>query len=201
MVVVYVDSIRMGTPETAAILRPLIEQHFTPKMTHLITTRFDNDDALSENFVSTIQQEFNFQEFEFINLPDGYLWHKNKLYTKRDLSNPFISLIESVSDFQTVWCSGHHLLDSLGPIRQVETNPQWIQVIHKRNVSNRVRVGNIRLPIKSLPTTFHLIRPANLENETEAAIAFENQMKKKIRRFRWKWKQYRRRILGMKQRE
>ena len=193
MTPIYVESIEVGTPEMSEILRLLINPHISNQTTHLISTRFDNDDAVSENFISVIQEQFSNQEFEFINLPNGYLWRNDKLYTKRDQSNPFISLIETTTDFKTVWCTGHHMVDSYGPIRQVETTPHWIQVIHRRNVSNRVRVGNIRLPVKTLPSTFHLAKQFYSKQESEWRIDLENKMKKKIRRFRWKWKQFKKR--------
>lgn len=187
---VYVDGIKIGTQEVTTILRSLIKPIFAPNTTHLISTRFDNDDAVSEDFISTIQQQFNGQEFEFINLSNGYLWHKNRLYTKRNLSNPFISLIESVSDFRTVWCAGHHRLKSYGDIRQVDSSPQWMQVIHGRNVSNRVRVGNVRLPLDSLPASFHFGFSYAPHRESLFAIKIENQIKFQIKRFRWRWSQF-----------
>ena len=194
MHLVFVETIQVGTPELLAILRPLISPFLTGEMTHLISTRFDNDDALSNNFIALVQEQFTNQAFEFINLPNGYLWQNNKLYTKNDPSNPFISLIETAVEFKTVWCSSHHVVEASGNIRQVEATPHWIQVVHRRNVSNRVRVGNIRLPVKTLPATFHLAEQFKTKQEFEELINLENLIKKKIRRFRWKWKQFRKRI-------
>ncbi|GJM40487.1 MAG: hypothetical protein DHS20C20_07690 [Ardenticatenaceae bacterium] len=195
MTPLYVDHIKVGTPEIMDVIRPFIAPHITPQTPYLISTRFDNDDAVSQDFISIIQQQFKNQTREFINLPNGYLWQNNKLYTKRDESNPFISLIEEATDFETVWCVGHHLAKARSSICQVETTPQWIQVIHGQNVSNRVRVGNIRLPLKTLPGTFHLAMQSHALQESAWQINAENQIKKRIRRFRWKWKQFKERIL------
>ena len=61
---------------------------------YLITTRLDNDDALCRNFVEIVQSNFFGQDFEFLNLQHGYVWHRNRIYLRRLPSNPFISLVE-----------------------------------------------------------------------------------------------------------
>ncbi|MEC4887300.1 MAG: glycosyltransferase, partial [Scytonema sp. PMC 1070.18] len=45
---------------------------------YLITTRLDNDDAVSKDFIQEIQNKFQKQEFEFMNFTNGYVWSNNK---------------------------------------------------------------------------------------------------------------------------
>lgn len=192
----YVDALRLGTFETAELLRQTIATYLQAETTHLITTRFDNDDAVNVGFIANIQNQFSGQAFELINFPDGYLWSKGKLYTKRDLSNPFISLIEDRTDFKTVWCMGHHLLSSAGTIRQLEEGPQWLQVVHGHNVHNRVRDGNLRVPLRRLQADFPINISRRPDDEDSKAIDRENLIKKWKRRTRWRLKKGRRRLLG-----
>ncbi|MFQ5419092.1 MAG: glycosyltransferase [Anaerolineae bacterium] len=186
-----VPALKLGTDETTARLRQAIRPLLPPETTHLITTRFDNDDAVHVDFVANVQRQFAGQEVAFINFPSGYLWRKGRLYTKRNEANPFISLVETAVNFQTVWRQGHHLLKSEGNIAQVEMEPQWMQVVHGRNVRNRVRDGNIRVPVAQLAGKFGLA--VSLPAESAAAIARENRVKAWKRRMRWRLKQARRR--------
>lgn len=123
---------------------------------HLITTRLDTDDALSPNFVKNVQKAFNRQELEFINFPNGYLLDLKlgRLYKGVLYSNQYISLIESTTNVRTVCCGPHPKLNLVGPIRDVQTEPSWLFVIHDQNMVSRVRNWQ-RVPLSSL-TTFKL---------------------------------------------
>src|ERR1051326_2080248 len=105
----------------------------------LITSRLDNDDALATRYVETVQSCFARSEFQFLNFTDGYQISRKGVYRYRDTSNPFISLIERVPGFRTVLgCGNHSFLAKAGPIRQLEAVPGWLQVIHGRNLLNRI---------------------------------------------------------------
>lgn len=108
---------------------------------YLITTRLDNDDGVSNDFVDCIQKQFDYQKCEFINFDNGYIICKDKLYNYTDNSNPFLSLIEKVSEqsCKTVWCTMHHKASEVSNIIHVKDKPIWLQVVHSTNVSNRVK--------------------------------------------------------------
>ena len=98
------------------------------------------DDAIATRYVETVQDCFDNQAFQFLNFADGYQVSKNGVYRFRDGSNPFISLIERAEGFRTVLgCGNHSFLSKVGPIRQLLAVPGWLQVIHGRNLRNRVR--------------------------------------------------------------
>lgn len=114
---------------------------------YLITTRLDNDDAIFRYFVETIQDNFS-KDFFFLNFPFGCVWHNKKIYVYRSESNPFISLVEPKSICRTVYCGDHGYLSRIGPVRQIGNRPSWLQIIHGRNVANKI--NGDRYPIKKL---------------------------------------------------
>jgi Putative rhamnosyl transferase len=146
-----------------SVLGTAIANHIERESSHLITTRLDNDDAITQNFVELIQLEFRTQDCEFINFTQGYCLHNHKLYQVEDRSNAFISLIEFLSSStpKTVLCVAHNKLDTIGKIRQIAHEVGWLQVIHHGNVSNIVR-GN-RQPLEFLGNHFAVSREAIMQ--------------------------------------
>jgi hypothetical protein len=128
----------------AAVLRPGV--------THLVTSRLDNDDGLACRFMETVQAQFASQDFEFLNMPDGHTCFRGRIYAWRHPSNPFLSLVERIGGphdpFKTVLCVPHHEAEARHPVRQVACGPAWLQSVHGRNVSNLVR-GSAR-PVEDL---------------------------------------------------
>jgi hypothetical protein len=114
---------------------------------YILTTRVDNDDAVSRDFVQTIQRCFQRQEFEFINLVNGAQYADGKVYVRPYTKNPFLSLVEAVGTAapETVFVEHHYRVDDRGPVRNIRTaHPMWLQVIHGGNVLNEI-VG-LRVP-------------------------------------------------------
>lgn len=108
---------------------------------YLITTRIDNDDALSCDAMETIQRNFNYQHFIFVNLLKGYIIREKISCAEEERSNPFITLIEkrssqSETPFKTVWFDQHLALEKYGTITQIQDKPYWLRVIHERNLNN-----------------------------------------------------------------
>jgi hypothetical protein len=113
----------------------------TSGCSHLITSRLDNDDAVSRTFVESIQQNFRSQSFEFLNFTNGYILDtsgEGRLWSGRHASNAFISLVERTTNYSTVYCGNHMELDRQGPIEQIARPAAWLQVVHGRNLSNEV---------------------------------------------------------------
>ncbi len=119
-------------------MRRLIRQHKGSRP-FLITSRLDNDDTISPDYVQRVQRLFNCQEREVISFDRGYIWHRGRVYLHRDRCNPFVSLIEPTENFRSVWCCQHHRLPEVAPVRHVAGAPAWIQVVHEHNQRNRVR--------------------------------------------------------------
>ncbi|MEC4887058.1 MAG: hypothetical protein SAL70_37975, partial [Scytonema sp. PMC 1070.18] len=93
----------------------------------------------------------------------------NKIYLFKYLNNPFMSLFEKVNHltidgFKTILCGNHTELSLMGKIQQIKTKPVWLQVVHDKNVSNRIR--GIRVPIKNLKNDF-IIHPSCIPEKEE----------------------------------
>ena len=116
---------------------------------YIITSRLDNDDSLHMNYVDLVQSMFDRQKFMAVDIIDGYgmqTGDKVKLGKMRHLYNPYISLIESVTnDFETVWFRGHTYWKFEDKITRVKDKPSWLTIIHQENKSNRFRgFGKVR---------------------------------------------------------
>jgi len=120
-------------------IRDIVKDHVKEPIDHLITSRLDNDDALSQSYIECIQQQFTEQKFEFINLDNGCQYHSGQPHAYTHNRNPFISLIEKYDGFKTVWCCTHGEIHQMGSVKQVITpKPQWMVVIHEKNALNRI---------------------------------------------------------------
>ncbi len=109
---------------------------------HLITTRVDSDDAVSTDFIASVQEQFEHQDLVFVNFARGFQIDRSGwVYVRTQPSSPFLSLIEHRVEGSvplTVFASKHHLARRLAPIREVRSAPMWVQVVHGGNVSNVV---------------------------------------------------------------
>ena len=153
----------------------ILSQYIHPESRHLITTRLDNDDGIGLEFVETIQRNFQNQDFEFINLTNGYLFNNRnrKLYIMKHFTNPFVSLIELCNNPRTVLRVNHNKLYQIGKVRQVETKPLWIQVIHERNVANKAGYWK-RVALKNLTNEFNTNYDLPLDSDPESLMTVEN---------------------------
>jgi hypothetical protein len=134
----------------------------------VVTTRLDNDDALGIRFVETLQKlvkdKLN-NEPECINFTFGYKLDTStsKLYLAKHQCNQFISLIEHAQNFSTVYCEQHRWLSKVAPVREVKIAPLWLEVVHGKNVTNKVY--GVRKPVKGLSTfTIHAAIPSQNDN-------------------------------------
>jgi hypothetical protein len=149
---------------------------------YVLTTRVDNDDAVSRDFVQVIQSCFDCQDFEFINLVSGAQYADKRTYLRPYTKNPFLSLLEACVDAppQTVFVEHHYRVDERGPVRNVRTrHPMWLQIIHGGNVLNEI-VG-LRVPVNRIAGHFdcQLERDDRLPN-----LAFE--MSQNVGRILWR---------------
>jgi hypothetical protein len=160
---IYID-----TAFTDQINREKVSSLIHEKTEYLITTRMDNDDAVCESFIQEIQDGFEEKEFEFISFVNGFILNAGKLYSFKYVNNPFTSLVErirstSTGEIKTILCGEHSQLSALGNIKQIETDSTWLQVVHGKNVSNRIR--GIRQPIRKLLNNRFVIDTSDLPQQ------------------------------------
>lgn len=122
------------------------------KKEYVITSRLDNDDCISNNYVGEVQNYFDSQHFLAIDLIDGYTLSTGseaKLGFKRQFNNPFISLIEkNNANLKSVWYLGHGSWKYEERVKSVSNNRLWMSIIHAKNKVNEFTgFGNVDLEV------------------------------------------------------
>jgi hypothetical protein len=134
---IYID----GLATDDVIARNVVETGLVSSP-YLITTRLDNDDAISRDHVASVQDNFRQQDREFITFPLGLQSFHGHLYTVCWPWNPFLSLIEKVGGNEqvtTVFCVAHDRVGHAHKMRKVLRAPKWLQVLHDSNLGNTLR--------------------------------------------------------------
>ena len=168
---VYIDGF-----DYAAIFE-VIRAHVPAGTTRLLTTTLDNDDALAAGFIGRLQAAVGDQPFEIINFRNGYRLNRatDKLYEVAIPTNPFVSVCETVGDgnfLSIIGCLPHSTIPQrFTTIREIETEPLWLQVIHERNAAMTGIVGRKRTSITELEAFALNYEPA--ADESEVAIRLE----------------------------
>lgn len=127
----------------------------------VISSRLDNDDAISDQFIKIIQEGFIPQHQTVINLTSGYVLDlQKKVFTKwrNKLTNQFSSIIEekASADLITIYGFPHWRHPDSSTTINIQSKPCWIEIIHKNNNRSRSLLG---IPVFS---------PGNLDEFPEA---------------------------------
>jgi hypothetical protein len=148
---VYVDG-----PFSVATVQAAVLANRRRGRQFVITTRLDNDDAVSCGFIADVQRRFVRQPFAFVNPTYGYELANGRLYWRADPANPFVSLIERCgkSSPETALLCAHEQVRLSGPVEQMKGKPKWLQVVHEHNLVNTRR--GIRVPLRKLGSDFEL---------------------------------------------
>lgn len=156
-------------------IQKIVRSYLTPDTTHLISTTLDNDDALHRDFVAQVQAQFSGQAFELVNFSNGLRLDvaSEKVYACAIATNPFITLIEEIKSAENLLtitgCLPHSTIPHrFQAIRDVETQPLWLQVVHGRNVDPTGTWGRLREPMTRLEEFEVGFRP---KSPTESKIA------------------------------
>lgn len=161
-ITLYVD----GTKSIRPALKQFIHQTLDPGDDFIITSRLDNDDAIHQEFVSTIQNLAIKKHETVIDLRKGYqmnLSNNSVEYRKFDNPfNPFISLVERSDKFDTVVARFHKDWSKSYSLIIYKNKPLWIEIIHKKNISNQ--------PKLNLPLIHHIhLKDFGIKIESETA--------------------------------
>lgn len=110
---------------------------------HLITTRLDNDDAVTETFITDIQGSFRPVEKMFVNFTDGYILDckTGELnFSRADDGTNTLSYIESCENpdnVLTVYYYDHHRnAAEFAPVTNCTSKPAWLISVHDSNIMN-----------------------------------------------------------------
>lgn len=105
----------------------------------LLTTNLDNDDAVASDFVARLQHSAETKRAVALYIDNGLIQHGDRVYLRTDTTNAFCSVSEPWDSPVTAWADWHNRLERHMPVRHIQGEPAWLQVIHDGNVSNRVR--------------------------------------------------------------
>ena len=106
---------------------------------YLITSRIDNDDCIHKDYIQTIQNQFQSQDFMAIDILKGYSLQISPdimLGKKEHIFNPFISLIEKNDTPKTVWFSDHNMWKKESRRVEIANQRLWMSIIHEKNKVN-----------------------------------------------------------------
>ena len=123
-------------PLTTNVLSSSVESRATKRW--VITSRLDNDDALGRHFYERLDRATRLNDRTAINFLWGLQSTPWGLLRCRQVSNPFISLIEDrdARPLSTVRARPHTSMSSDLPTIQIGGQPAWLQVVHGRNLGN-----------------------------------------------------------------
>ena len=131
---IYIDGMDAFLP---AIKNEILKELSQP---YLITSRLDNDDCLSENYIEEVQKQFAKQDFMAIDYIDGLTLQiepEVKLGKRTHLHNPFISLIEKNDTIETVWSRERHgEWSKVKQLKTIRNQCVWMSIIHGENKAN-----------------------------------------------------------------
>ncbi len=165
-----VNAVYIEGPATDEVIAGKVRESGLVRSPYLISTRLDNDDAISSDHLASVQGAFQRQDREFITFPFGLQSFHGHLYNVYWLFNPFLSLIEKVGDngkITTVLCVAHDHVGGTNRLRKVLRASQWLQVLHDSNLANTLR-GWPRLRSTS-HADFRVGWPKNLEADSIAS--------------------------------
>lgn len=112
---------------------------------HIITTRIDNDDIVHQDFVEVIQSLFKPSDLAVIDLSDGYQVSidviKPEVRLYKHPFNAFISVIESVRSYNTVFSRMHYDWKTEKNIISYKKKRLWMELSHQENYVNHRRIS------------------------------------------------------------
>lgn len=120
--------------------RRCVAEVVAPRAPMLLSTRLDNDDALSVDHVARLHARVGGDATRAYNFTAGLIRQGDGLWQIAHPSNAFFSLLEPWGpDTVTAPSIAHMALDRAAPVEQIDGPPAWLQVVHGGNVSNKVR--------------------------------------------------------------
>lgn len=158
-----------------------VHARLEPVDEYIITARIDNDDAFHRSFIERLRNEFHGQEDEIVNFLNGLQYDQENgvLVFVRKASNPFIARIERVKEGKalTVLDVMHHDAAATGLLRNVDTIPLWLQLIHRGNLENGLTSANVRFSM-DLEKEFGIPGPTRINVVRSIFFALKHRLVK-----------------------
>jgi len=137
-----------GMPNLIGSIKNYIKENCSTP--YIITSRIDNDDCISINFIKEVQNQFNQQAYLALDFISGYTLNLKPVMIgkKEHIFNPFISLIERNHEPKTVWHYVHNMWKKEPRLIHLSEKRLWLSVIHGKNKVNEFDgYGNINWKI------------------------------------------------------
>ena len=122
----------------------------------VFVTRTDNDDAFHERYLEEIQRIASQQTYTgtyVINYSSGLVHLQSTKYTRRVEypDNHFLTVISDAPDIITPYDYGHSEFSKKLDLCNVSDpkNPMWLEIVHDKNVTNRVMIQIFRGVVNS----------------------------------------------------
>jgi hypothetical protein len=128
----YIDGMSSFLPH----IRNIVREADAP---YVITSRLDNDDCIRRDFIAQIQNQFRKQQYMAVDFIDGYtlqIQPRVKFGLRKQVYNPFISLIESRNEAKSVWHTPHASWKRERRVTRIRGERIWMSVIHFENKAN-----------------------------------------------------------------
>lgn len=125
--------------------KKFISENITNSDSYIVTTRIDNDDIIHKDFVKIIQSLFQPSDLAVIDLRKGYQVSIDvakpevRLYTHP--FNAFISVIENVKSFETVFSRTHYDWKTENNIILYKRKRLWMELSHQENYVNHRQIN------------------------------------------------------------
>ena len=145
---------------------------------YVMTTRLDNDDAIGNKFIQTLQDHFEEKNNVILNLVGGFYYEAEQQVLTRmnaETCNPHLTLIEQILPKQepmTVLGFPHTAVPTEMTIHHLREPGHWLKIIHPRNIKSRLKGkpvfritssftdewGNISCPLSMWKTGKYLLQ-------------------------------------------
>lgn len=121
------------------------------------TSNLDNDDGLATDYLTRLRQ-VPITERRAVYFTKGLVKYGEDVFVLRFADNPFGAVADDLAsdDFEFCWSEWHNRLRTRMPVTEIGGAAAWLQLIHSRNVSNRVR-GRLIDPQGAPATLDHLL--------------------------------------------
>lgn len=135
-----------------------------------VTVRLDNDDALSETYMSFIDDFSKSNYSNYLGSTYGLLFrtgleldNQNNLYIRNFPNNSFSALIENCKpqELETIYSVDHNELSKRFPVFAINNKaPMWLMNVHGGNVGNQIKGQLITSPLEkeSLLNNFSFLK-------------------------------------------
>lgn len=147
-----------------------IHEVLEPESDLVLTTRLDNDDALTSDHIERLHHAVEENKFMLggYNFRTGYIISNRKLYRLTHPRNAFFSwLAPTAEEIKTAPAIQHMELFQHGPVFQIEGDGAWVQIVHGSNVSNKTRGWRVS------PTILNEYFPVGLKKDLQEVIPAE----------------------------